>query len=324
MVIKMKSKTNKENNILIIGVIVLFALCCYFIYQTTNLKKSNIEGNTDQSSQTNMNELNNDNILQEEFEYYNQSINKEYLNQSSTQPYIPTGFSYIEGEWNTGFVIQDENENQYVWVPCTNVENEDIVKLQRYNFTEDPFIDKDLCTNEEYEEFITSALENGGFYISRYEIGKEADNPVSKSGIEVWSKITKETATNIIDSMYKNNNEIKCKLMNGYAYDTTLLWLMKTNELEITRHNIVENTFITTGTKSYNNIFDFVDNVMELTSEENYGTVIIRGFAFSSKLSEIASSYGVTISNYDRLSIYEDDDYFSDGTLLGFRTIIYK
>ena len=31
---------------------------------------------------------------------------------------VPDGFSYKEGTKETGFVIQDEKENEFVWVPC--------------------------------------------------------------------------------------------------------------------------------------------------------------------------------------------------------------
>ena len=34
------------------------------------------------------------------------------------EPYIPEGFTYTKGSWNTGYVITDELGNQFVWVPC--------------------------------------------------------------------------------------------------------------------------------------------------------------------------------------------------------------
>ena len=45
--------------------------------------------------------------------------------------YIFEDFSYVEGEWNTGFVIEDKDKNQYVWVPCSNIENIDVPKLEK-------------------------------------------------------------------------------------------------------------------------------------------------------------------------------------------------
>ena len=32
-------------------------------------------------------------------------------------PFVPQGFAYVTGEWNTGFVIADEFGNEFTWVP---------------------------------------------------------------------------------------------------------------------------------------------------------------------------------------------------------------
>ena len=252
----------------------------------------------------------------EENEFYKTAIEKEYTNQTYNLPYIPEDFSYVKGEWNTGFVIQDSNGNQYVWVPCTNKENLEIPILQRKNFSEDAFISKEMCTNEKYKDFINSSLENGGFYISRFEIGNENGNPVSKKNVEVLTELKKEEAKEIINRI---ECEINCELANGYAYDTTLEWLLQNNKIEETNNNVKEP--IISGKKSYNNIYDFFDNTLEITSETNYGTVIIRGAFLKEQNGE---TFGFSINNLDRISILEDENYFSDGTKLGFRTIIYK
>lgn len=257
-----------------------------------------------------------DNLLIKENEFYKTAMAAEYDKQNYSQPYIPAGFSYVEGEWNSGYVIQDENGNQYVWIPCTNKDIEGIPVLSKSNFTQEPYISKDMCINENYEKFILSSLENGGFYVSRYEIGKENEKPVSKSGVEVWNNVSKNDAQNIIKNINLNMN---CELMNGYAYDTILSWILQRNDVELTRHNI--NDKIMSGTKAYNNIYDFCDNTMEITTESNYGTVIIRGFHL---IDENIDEYNIKVSNLDRFSIREEDKSFSAGTTIGFRTIIYK
>ena len=249
----------------------------------------------------------------EENLYYKEIISKEYDNQNSEEPYIPNGFSYVEGSWNAGFVIQDENENQYVWVPCTNKENEKIPLLERKTFVKDPIIRKETCINESYREFLNSALENGGFYISRYEIGKENNNPVSKANVEIWSEVTRDEAIEITKNMYNN---ISCELINGYACDTTLSWLMMNNEL--LTNSVCENKEeLRTGRKAYNNIYDFMDDVMEITLETNYDTVIIRGYTYE-------DIFGIESEDLDRLSILSSDNYFTNATVLGFRTVLYK
>lgn len=261
-----------------------------------------------------------DKKIQIENNFYKNVMSKEYLNQNSQSPYIPDGFEYIEGTWNTGFVIQDSNKNQYVWIPCTNKENTNIPILKRKNFATKALISKDTCNNENYEEFLTSALENGGFYISRYEIGKENEKPVSKANREIFKNVNRDQANNIIEGMYKN---INCELINGYAYDTTLSWVMSNNKTVISNVSI-DNAV--TGRKAYNNIYDLFDNIMELTLETSYDTVIIRGYPYENADAEekILSVFDMTSSNVDRQAILKEESSFATTTLLGFRTIIYK
>lgn len=262
-----------------------------------------------------------DELINDENLFYKNAFAKNYEHQNYKEPYIPEGFKYVEGEWNSGYVIQDEQGNQYVWIPCTNKENIDNVEiLKRTNFTQESFISKDMCSNENYESFINSALENGGFFVSRYEIGNENGSPVSKSNVEVWSNINKEQAVNIVKQIQIRN--VKCELINGYAYDTILSWLINTNDIEFIKNDTKETIY--TGKKSFNNIFDFTDNVMEITSELNYGTVIVRGFPVTENANLKEMNLNFEIGNLDRFSIRQEDNFFSDGTLLGIRTIIYK
>ena len=111
--------------------------------------------------------------------------------------HIPEGFSYVEGESDNGYVIQDINGNQYVWVPCTNKDINDVIKLQRKDFLENSLIKYYDCNNLSYINFIESALENGGFYISRYEIGKENEKTVSKKQAIMWTNVSQEEAVKI-------------------------------------------------------------------------------------------------------------------------------
>lgn len=253
-----------------------------------------------------------DTKIKQENDFYKDMINKEYNTNSSMMPYILEGFKHIEGEWNTGFVIEDENQNQYVWVPCSNKESENIVKLEKRNFEMPAFISKDFCLDFEYEDFIKSALENGGFYISRFEIGNENGNPVSKLGAKLWKDVTKDEAEEIAENMYKANN-LNCRLINGIAYDTALYWLEQTNNMEFSNIIFNESLEVYAGRNSFNNIYDLLDNAFELTSEMSYETVIIRGVLNN-------ESY----KNRNRYSIIKDENYFSEKDILTFRTIIYK
>lgn len=261
-----------------------------------------------------------DNKILEENIFFNDAMSKEYISQKYNEPYIPNGFKYVEGTYDAGFVIEDEDKNQYVWVPCSNNDIDGILKLQRKDFVEKAFISKNSCYNEEYKEFIVSALENGGFYISRYEIGIENSKPVSKSGVEVWQNVNRNEAIKIIKDMYSKET-INCSLINGYAYDTTLNWINNTNEIKIDYLNISENAKIVSGRNEYNKIYDFIDNVMELTLETSYDTVIIRGFlSYSGEI----LGYDNAFNHESRYSIQKEDNYVGLSDALSLRTVLYK
>ena len=122
------------------------------------------------------------------------------------EPYLPTGFSKVEGtNLDTGLVIQDSVGNQYVWVevPKTTTVYPN-AGLAITNFTEDEYtaIENDLHTytstyrngtsdtdtyypdtdntgwfadatayNTAKQNMLKSVYENGGFYVGRYETG---------------------------------------------------------------------------------------------------------------------------------------------------------
>ena len=247
--------------------------------------------------------------IQDEQDFYNQIIEKEYVFENCKNPYIPEGFEYVEGKWNTGFVVQDEKENQYVWIPCTNIKNnENIEILKKSNFSNIAFIKSFDCYEENYEDFLISVLTNGGYYISRFEIGKDEDgNPVSKLGYELFNNVTKGEAVKLSKDMQKNINS---RLINGYAYDTAFSWILKEENVEVMNIN---SSNLITGTKSYKNIYDMLDNIYEFTSEECYGEYIYRGIIPDTKYMEN--------NGFDnRLSC--DDNYINEN--IGFRTMLYK
>lgn len=302
---------NKKIFIVIYVVVILLFLVVFMIY--IYLKIIAIKKNINMYENSKINNemfVIYDEMMEKENAFYENAINFDYQNQNSKIPYIPEGFEYLEGEWNNGYVIKDESGNEYVWVPCTNKEDDEILKLEKNNFENPAYISKDICVDEEYEEFIISALENGGFYISRYEIGNEDNKPVSKYGAEVWTDLTRSEAIEIIDTMYENVN---CKLINGYAYDTTLSWIKNNNEITIDKIDISKDEKIYSGRNNYNNIYDFIDNIMEFTLETSYENVVIRGFSYKSA-NEKSSRY----------TIFENETFFDEVSLIGFRTIIYK
>lgn len=113
--------------------------------------------------------------------------------------------------------------------------------------------------------------------------------------------------------MYEENR-INCKLINGLAYDTALYWLKQTTNLEFTDIIFNESLEPLSGRNKKNNIYDLLDNVFELTSEESYDTVIIRGTINDEDCKDI-----------NRYSILKNENYFTDDqNVLTFRAILYK
>ncbi|MBR3697493.1 MAG: hypothetical protein IKM97_04455 [Clostridia bacterium] len=244
--------------------------------------------------------------MEKEKKFYYNVINKKY-GENCKKPYILDGFKYIEGTWDLGFVVEDEKQNQFVWVPTSN-EIENAQNLVKINFFNIPTIPKDDCLDDNYETFIKSALENGGFYISRFETGIEDGEVVSKKNSKLLYGLSKQELLEKIKKLnYKD--EFECELINGFAYDTTLEWIKKSNNIETFKYG---NDEVLTGRNQVNNIYDLFDDIFEYTLETSFDTNIIRGVLEKDFL-------------YDesRYSILKDENNF-DFHKIGARLIIYK
>lgn len=143
------------NIILIIGLILL---CVFYFKSNFAFLKRNINY-AKKYRENNKIFLEYDKELEKENDYYKHCISEKYQ-ENFNNPYILDGFKYVEGDWNTGFVIEDENKNQYVWVPISNSEHKDVAKLIKKDFIIDANIQKEYCLDDNYEKFINSALEN--------------------------------------------------------------------------------------------------------------------------------------------------------------------
>ena len=121
--------------------------------------------------------------------------------RTETKPYFPNDtFSYKEGDLNTGLVIKDASQNEYVWVevPTTIYDNttynnngvdkpengDDSEKitncLKKYTADYSNSDYKDTNTDgktysDDYKNMLKSVYTNGGFWIGRYEAGYEID-----------------------------------------------------------------------------------------------------------------------------------------------------
>ena len=306
-------KIKNEYRYIIIIIILLILLDVIVFISMFNIRMEKIEEREKIISQQNEKWQETEKLIIKEKEIYNKLFKNISNNFNYQTPFLPENFKHIEGEWNTGFVIQDENENQYVWVPCiiSNRNENDITVLKKKDFALEPLIKYTECYDENYEQYLKSIVDNGGFYISRFEIGNENGKAVSKMGAKLWNGVTREEVYTIVDNMYTDNTN--CELINGFAYDTVLSWILK-NEVKV---NILQqdNEYrYLTGREKHNNIYDLFDNVMEYTGETYYDTVVIRGVLDGENLNELSSRYNVL----------ENDISLSKNTPIGFRTIIYK
>ena len=141
---------------------------------------------------------------------------------------IPEGFSYVEGTKDTGLVIEDKEQNQFVWVPveytATGTEDENgldtgFTAVFKRGLAEEtstgsgiykmtgtlglPYIEpfRGYVTEiEEYYAMMESVQKYNGFYIARFEAGDgeataertattEAHKVVSKKGAYVYNYV---------------------------------------------------------------------------------------------------------------------------------------
>ncbi len=234
---------------------------------------------------------------------------------------IPTDFYYVGGTKDTGVVISDdvtdENKgvdytcvgNQFVWVPV-----DDFSKFVRgtaeetstgsgiYKMTGtldtkyvEPSAEADEWENAEYNAMMQSVQKYSGFYISRFEAGKENNNVVSKKNVTVWSVygVSELAANGIVylsQNMYKNSSSVVSTLCYGVQWDAAL------NFVSDAEHNIVDsrswgnyddstgNASINSGKSNMNytsgrneawkarNIYDLAGNMEEWTMENEYLT----------------------------------------------------
>ena len=263
--------------------------------------------------------------------------NQLYKDKNGDTVTIPAGFavSQVEGE-NTikdGLVVIDKKGNEFVWVPV-NKENFDTEFIRREGYRDGrlqtflPYtgeaditgvnnkFSETKTTQEESKEMYISVKENGGFYIGRYESGKDSNsNVVVRKKVNVYnvpwsangqmqetSGVTGgavELARNFDDA--NNYTSVTSTLMYGVQWDAIIKWLdnienpNSTNGLKFIQDstgmgwyqdnyekgNPKRQTGIDVNAEKsncINNIYDLAGNVREWTMESyNTNNRICRG-----------------------------------------------
>ena len=167
---------------------------------------------------------------------YNQKIASEDTVTMAQDVPIPKGFYYVGGTKEEGVVISDnqsdENKyqgqvnvgtddvqgNQFVWVP---VSYDDYIADSNSGYSDE----YDDASTQESSAIKESIQKYGGFYIGRYETGIENNNTVIKKGVTPYTNVNFETAVNVSDGLYdENNNEYGATstLITGKQWDSFL------------------------------------------------------------------------------------------------------
>ena len=283
---------------------------------------------------------------------------------------IPGGF-HLDKDSGTkveeGIVIEDDSGNQFVWIPVGEYKVSDTInsagkltnELSRRTFTEsgstavngDDVIEyyyygegnENSVAKDQIEEFKTSATNNKGFYIGRYEAGTEIERTASTDPLTTplvqankypYNYVTRDEAKQQAEVMYSGNKYVTSELISGYAWDTALNFICQTNEkryllattTDSTYGNIGTNTRTLTGeytvegeiSDKYSNVFDLLGNLSEWTTE--YSSLIL--LDKSCPWVGVGGNYSVT-GNYAaiRNGTYNNDS--SSGSDMSFRCQLY-
>ena len=286
---------------------------------------------------------NNSKVNSDEKKWFNEvigntsNVKEEWQDTISEVKYgvpIPKGFTYKEGTKDTGLVIKDDNENEFVWVPAT----ENTYAKDTSSSWTTPTGD-DTLPNGITDE-TADVKKYGGFYIGRYETGvPEGDTspsnkqgiPVSKKDATVWTNISYTNSKASAESMI-SNEYVQTGLLTGKAWDTTCHWIEDSLSSINASASLTDSRYYgnywnslspaneNSGTKrtagfnenwSVKNIYDLAGNVFEWTSEAESSDFIYRGGCYD--------SYGSSEPVLYRYDVVPSHTYDS----VGFRLRLY-
>lgn len=272
---------------------------------------------------------------------------------------IPEGYIVSENSdeniVNKGLVVSDSRGNEYVWISCTVDSSSNKLQYKRTEWgvekdgTDNSRAIKDELTlkdidvtysktdtdngiNEEISKEIVAQInaekesikKYGGYYIGRYEVGKDNKTAVIKAEQEPyvnikWSKAYElakgigggEGATTYLCSSYSWDTAINfIQNTTGKNYATSIIGFngnWKSQEVKDSSGKVIKpvNTAqrLNTGlTTALCNIYDMGGNVGEFTTELNpgtSGTVVLRGgFYFNVPAGYRWDSYSGVASSY--------------------------
>ena len=218
---------------------------------------------------------------------------------------VPAGFKIVSDDTTSnaqtvdkGIVIEDVTSgatagSQFVWIPVGTITKEDgstiTINLDRYTFAtngnptaqgekvvETYFSETASNGNtiaKDINEFKTSVIKNGGYYIGRYEARKNITSGklTEVKTDSIWNNITQLDAAEQSRNMYNSTNLFTSDLINSYSWDTAIVFLQMCGK--DTRYSV--RTSLNSGSLADNgttidvqcNVYDMASNVVEWTTE---------------------------------------------------------
>jgi len=194
------------------------------------------------------------------------------LTSSANNPYIPEGFEVVEGtSVETGLVIKDDNDNEFVWIP---IESGKIAE-NRKTILDAKYAERDTTSSA----LVNSVGKYYGFYVGRYEASQfEKDGHYAAASIEgrmPWTNISyidAYTVANAASSEFGYEG-YDTALMNSYTWDTVISKfdaLTENSYSSSTNYGNYSGSIYPTGTTDSDkllNICDIAGNVSEWTTE---------------------------------------------------------
>ena len=312
--------------------------------------------------------LNNSNEDKKEVKLVADNINKvlsttdntELKDAKENKIVVPAGFKIVEGATTVdkGIVIEDVTEtatkgSQFVWIPVGTITKADgtsvEINLNRYTFDsngiqkaqdsnvisslyqESETSSKGNATAKSITNFKNSVVQNGGYYIGRYEArtatfrsaSGNALTQITEKGTEnVYNYVTQLQAAQLSQNMYNNDN-FTSDLMNSYAWDTATVFIQNCGtNAKYSRQNSLNTSLAQIGTNSLTdtskidvqcNIYDMASNICEWTTEtSNFssGPCALRGGVYDGGSNFYTSYRFRTETSYSRV-------------VVGFRPLLY-
>lgn len=216
--------------------------------------------------------------------------NTELLDENGNKIVVPAGFKIVSDDTTNnaqtvekGIVVEDEKENQYVWIPCTTEESETKLQYKRTEWEveddngtraskDELTLENSICSDDDIANGLTterkkeiveqvkkeklSISKYGGYYIGRYEVGNKDNTAVIKAEQEPYTDIVWYQAYELAKGI-GGGKGATTYLCSSYAWDTAI--------------NFIQNT----GTENYATTRDgFNENWLDKEVKDSSGKII--------------------------------------------------